>query len=129
LHISLRQLGQPDAEIDVGAGIVGVPAALLAAVAAEHHAAEVEASGKGRASWKPRRSVVAVAAGPDSLSVGHADANARDADDGDRCPHQVPDARVHGDRIRPIAQRCSSRSTRCWAVALPDAAWTTETNC
>ena len=33
-HVDLRQLGEPDAEVDVGAGIVGAPALLFAAIAA-----------------------------------------------------------------------------------------------
>ncbi len=40
----LGQFGEPDTEVDVGARIVRAPALLLAAVAGEHDAAEVEAA-------------------------------------------------------------------------------------
>ena len=68
LHGHLRQLGEAHAEIDVGAGIVGAPALLLAPIAREHRAAEVEAAIVGRRSSGisvacSRRSLTRCAAG------------------------------------------------------------------
>jgi hypothetical protein len=76
----LGEFGQADREVQVGAGVIGVPAALFAAVAAEHHPAEGEASLKAlrvRESWWGG----AVETGEDALRVRGA------RTDGEYCQH------------------------------------------
>jgi hypothetical protein len=73
-HARARELGQADAEIDIGSRVIRVPPALLAAVAAEHRAAEREAAleavrigeARGRRAVEPRK---------DPLGIARADAD------------------------------------------------------
>jgi len=79
-HASLGQLGEPDAEIDVGPRVVRVPTALLAPVAREHAAAEVEGALEGRRrrefGWR-----VAVVPGKDLLGVAYPHTDGKDANE------------------------------------------------
>src|SRR5206468_3946237 len=51
-HAHLGQFREPDAQIDVGARVVGAPALLFAPVAREHHTAEVEVAVERRRGGK-----------------------------------------------------------------------------
>jgi hypothetical protein len=88
------QFREADAEIDVGARIVSTPALLFAAVAREHHAAEVEAAIEGRGGGK-LRGRAAVEARPDALGLNHAGGSAQDANDRGKCPGQPAAASRH----------------------------------
>src|SRR5438128_1286049 len=78
-HPRLGELAETDAEVEIGARIIGVPAALLAVIALKHEPAEVEAGAERRRGWKSRRGV-AVAAAP-HLCLGVDEGSAEDERD------------------------------------------------
>src|SRR5438094_515549 len=63
-HVGFGEFREADAEVDIGAGVIGVPSPLLAPVAGKHDAAEVEAAAEARRCGETRRRVT-IAAGPD----------------------------------------------------------------
>ncbi len=102
LDADLGELGEPDAEVDVGARVVRAPALLLAAVAREQDAAEVEAAGEGVGGGEFWRRA-AVEAAPHPLGVDHRDAGAHDAEDACQGPDQPPASGLHGPRVAPFS--------------------------
>ena len=108
LHSDLRQFGQADAEVDVGARVVRAPPLLFAPVAAEHDPAEVEAAIVGRARREFRRRV-AVEARPDAVLRGRRNgANGQSGHESQRhdpslASHRVPTrSRIRGPGWHPI---------------------------
>src|SRR6185369_16541990 len=87
----LGELAQADAEVEVGAGVVGAPAALLAVVAREHEAAVVEAVAEGRRGGALRRGVEPEPAAP-HLRVRGAGGEREHGEDPEQPAH--PDASI-----------------------------------
>ena len=88
-HARLGELAQADADVEIGAGVVGAPAALLAVVAREHQPAVVEAVAEGRRGWVLRRGVEPEPAAP-HLRVRCARGQREHSEDPERPPHTPP---------------------------------------
>ena len=85
LDADLGQLGEPGAEVEIGAGVIGGPALLLAPIAREHDAAEMKTAFECLRRREFRRRTAVVAA-PEALGVDRSDAGASDGEDASQGP-------------------------------------------